>query len=43
MEGWNALRGQMKHENKLGPGEYQVSQPFVSKTFNKSLPPAKFV
>jgi len=43
MEGFNALHGHIKHENKLGPGEYYVENAFVSKTFNRSLPPAKFV
>jgi len=43
MQGFNSLHGHIKHENKLGPGEYYVENAFVSKTFNRSLPPAKFV
>jgi len=26
MEGWNKLYGHMKHQNKLGPGEYYVQE-----------------
>lgn len=43
MDDVKGYRGQQKHANPTGPGEYNFKTPFLRKTFNTSLPLGKFV
>ena len=43
MDDPKGMHGTMRHQNRTGPGEYEHDTHFVDRSFNKSLPPAKFV
>ena len=43
MDDPRGYRGEIRHKNLTGPGEYDHDQHFVQKTFNKTLPSAGFI